>query len=217
MPDLQRIGGLTEFRRAANLASSFDVPVSSHIFTEQSLSIAGSVSNTHAMAPGVPNQATEGSRASASRSGTTWPTPGRKWTPGPKICERSATMSTMKQVLIVDDELKISRLVRDYLHEAGFATLEASDGETALALARAERPEMIVLDLGLPGIDGLDVARQLRMKKPNNVKRNRNLRKANAINPIPTAAPTTCPLNSANSPKIVNAPMMMRNIFTTPF
>jgi len=68
----------------------------------------------------------------------------------------------MKQVLIVDDELKISRLVRDYLHEAGFATLEASDGETALALARAERPEMIVLDLGLPGIDGLDVARQLR-------------------------------------------------------
>jgi len=71
-------------------------------------------------------------------------------------------MSTMKQVLIVDDELKISRLVRDYLHEAGFATLEASDGETALALARAERPEMIVLDLGLPGIDGLDVARQLR-------------------------------------------------------
>ena len=45
MPDLQRIGGLTEFRRAANLASSFDIPVSSHIFTEQSLSIAGSTSN----------------------------------------------------------------------------------------------------------------------------------------------------------------------------
>ena len=45
MPDLQRIGGLTEFRRAANLASSFDVPISSHIFTEQSLSIAGSTSN----------------------------------------------------------------------------------------------------------------------------------------------------------------------------
>ena len=45
MPDLQRIGGLTEFRRAANLASSFDVPISTHIFTEQSLSIAGSVGN----------------------------------------------------------------------------------------------------------------------------------------------------------------------------
>jgi L-alanine-DL-glutamate epimerase-like enolase superfamily enzyme len=45
MPDLQRIGGLTEFRRVANLASCFDVPVSTHIFTEQSLSIAGSAAN----------------------------------------------------------------------------------------------------------------------------------------------------------------------------
>lgn len=45
MPDLQRIGGLTEFRRVASLASSFDVPISSHIFTEQSLSIAGSAVN----------------------------------------------------------------------------------------------------------------------------------------------------------------------------
>ncbi|GMQ75000.1 MAG: mandelate racemase/muconate lactonizing enzyme family protein [Gammaproteobacteria bacterium] len=45
MPDLQRIGGLTEFRRVASLASSWDVPISTHIFTEQSLSIAGSASN----------------------------------------------------------------------------------------------------------------------------------------------------------------------------
>ncbi len=45
MPDLQRIGGLTEFRRVANLASSFDIPISTHIFTEQSLSIAGSTTN----------------------------------------------------------------------------------------------------------------------------------------------------------------------------
>lgn len=45
MPDLQRIGGLTEFRRVASLASAFDVPVSTHIFTEQSLSIAGSAPN----------------------------------------------------------------------------------------------------------------------------------------------------------------------------
>ncbi len=45
MPDLQRIGGLTEFRRVANLASSFDVPISTHVFTEQSLSIAGSATN----------------------------------------------------------------------------------------------------------------------------------------------------------------------------
>lgn len=68
----------------------------------------------------------------------------------------------MKQVLVVEDEMKIARLVRDYLHQAGFAVLEAADGPTALSLAKAERPDMIVLDLGLPGMDGLDVTRQLR-------------------------------------------------------
>ncbi|MDJ0954787.1 MAG: response regulator transcription factor [Acidimicrobiia bacterium] len=68
----------------------------------------------------------------------------------------------MKTVLVVEDEMKIARLVRDYLHQAGFAVIEAADGSTALSLARAERPDMIVLDLGLPGMDGLDVTRQLR-------------------------------------------------------
>jgi two-component system alkaline phosphatase synthesis response regulator PhoP len=69
----------------------------------------------------------------------------------------------MKKVLVVEDELKIARLVRDYLAEAGFAVLEATDGPSALALARRESPDMIIMDLGLPGIDGLDVTRQLRM------------------------------------------------------
>jgi len=68
----------------------------------------------------------------------------------------------MKKVLVVEDELKIARLVRDYLHQAGFAVLEASDGKSALALARQEQPDMILLDLGLPGMDGLDVTRRLR-------------------------------------------------------
>jgi two-component system alkaline phosphatase synthesis response regulator PhoP len=68
----------------------------------------------------------------------------------------------MKRVLVAEDELKIARLVRDYLHRAGFGVLEAPDGPSALSLARAEKPEMIVLDLGLPGMDGLDVLRELR-------------------------------------------------------
>ena len=68
----------------------------------------------------------------------------------------------MKRVLVVEDEIKIARLVRDYLHQAGFDVLEAVDGPSALALARAEKPDMIVLDLGLPGMDGLDVTRELR-------------------------------------------------------
>ncbi|NNF64661.1 MAG: response regulator transcription factor [Acidimicrobiia bacterium] len=68
----------------------------------------------------------------------------------------------MKTVLVVDDELKITRLVRDYLHQAGFSVLTAADGQSALAVARSEKPDMIVLDLGLPGLDGLDVTRALR-------------------------------------------------------
>jgi len=52
--------------------------------------------------------------------------------------------------------------VRDYLHQAGFAVLEAADGPSGLAVARRDKPDAIVLDLGLPGMDGLDVTRRLR-------------------------------------------------------
>ena len=68
----------------------------------------------------------------------------------------------MNQILIVDDEPKITRLVRDYLENAGVAVTVARDGREALMRARTERPDLIVLDLGLPGIDGLDVTRSLR-------------------------------------------------------
>jgi two-component system alkaline phosphatase synthesis response regulator PhoP len=71
-------------------------------------------------------------------------------------------MMGVRKVLVVEDELKIARLVRDYLQQAGFAVLEASDGPTALAMARQEKPDMVLLDLGLPGLDGLDVTRRLR-------------------------------------------------------
>jgi DNA-binding response OmpR family regulator len=68
----------------------------------------------------------------------------------------------MKTILVVDDEPGIASLVRDYLEHAGFAVLVAGDGRNALALARSRRPDLVVLDLGLPGLDGLDVARALR-------------------------------------------------------
>jgi DNA-binding response OmpR family regulator len=68
----------------------------------------------------------------------------------------------MKTVLVVDDEPKIVQLVRDYLERGGFRVLVASNGRTALALAHSEKPDLIVLDLGLPEIDGLDVTRTLR-------------------------------------------------------
>src|SRR5438874_12569400 len=67
-----------------------------------------------------------------------------------------------KKILVVDDEPKIVQLARDYLDHAGFAVVTASTGREALAVARVEKPDLIVLDLGLPELDGLDVTRTLR-------------------------------------------------------
>ena len=68
----------------------------------------------------------------------------------------------MKTILVVDDEPKIATLARDYLEHAGFAVLTAADGPSALTTIRQRRPDLVVLDLGLPGLDGLDVTRELR-------------------------------------------------------
>jgi DNA-binding response OmpR family regulator len=67
----------------------------------------------------------------------------------------------MKRILVVEDEMEIARVVRDYLVEAGYDVTVAGTGEAALASARGSRPDLVVLDLGLPGVDGLDVAREL--------------------------------------------------------
>jgi two-component system, OmpR family, alkaline phosphatase synthesis response regulator PhoP len=68
----------------------------------------------------------------------------------------------MKTILVVDDEPKIATLARDYLEHAGFAVLTADDGPSALTTIRQRRPDLVVLDLGLPGLDGLDVTREIR-------------------------------------------------------
>jgi len=68
----------------------------------------------------------------------------------------------MRTVMVVDDEPKIVQLARDYLEHAGFSVVVAHDGRAALAAARREKPDLVVLDLGLPELDGLDVARTLR-------------------------------------------------------
>jgi two-component system alkaline phosphatase synthesis response regulator PhoP len=68
----------------------------------------------------------------------------------------------MKTILVVDDEARITQLARDYLEHAGYRVLIAADGPAAVAAARAEKPDLLVLDLGLPGMDGLDVTRALR-------------------------------------------------------
>ncbi len=68
----------------------------------------------------------------------------------------------MPSILIVDDEPKIVRLVSDYLADAGFGVSAARTGDEALMRVRTEAPDLVVLDLGLPGLDGLDVTRAIR-------------------------------------------------------
>jgi two-component system, OmpR family, alkaline phosphatase synthesis response regulator PhoP len=65
-------------------------------------------------------------------------------------------------ILVVDDEQNLVELVRRYLEQDGFAVLAASDGLSALELVRAQQPDLIVLDLMLPGLDGIEVCRRLR-------------------------------------------------------
>ena len=66
------------------------------------------------------------------------------------------------RVLVVDDEQPIRLLIRGYLEAEAFEVLEAPDGSAAVAAAKDARPDVVVLDLMLPGIDGIEVCRQIR-------------------------------------------------------
>ncbi|MGQ9459340.1 MAG: response regulator transcription factor [Anaerolineae bacterium] len=66
------------------------------------------------------------------------------------------------RILVVEDEKDLARLVRGYLENAGYEVLQAYTGREALFMVRQERPDLVILDLGLPEMDGLDVAQALR-------------------------------------------------------
>ena len=68
----------------------------------------------------------------------------------------------MTTILIVEDNRRSMLLIRDLLEIHGFRTLEAFDGEEGIARAKAERPDLILMDIQLPGMDGLTAARLLR-------------------------------------------------------
>jgi two-component system KDP operon response regulator KdpE len=68
----------------------------------------------------------------------------------------------MTTVLVVDDETQILRTLRTNLKARGYEVITAADGETALSLAAREHPDVVILDLGLPGMDGADVIAGLR-------------------------------------------------------
>jgi len=68
------------------------------------------------------------------------------------------------KILVVDDEPSLLQTVRGYLEREGFAVQTAQDGRAALQTARALQPDLVVLDIMLPGLDGLEVLRQLRQE-----------------------------------------------------
>jgi DNA-binding response OmpR family regulator len=70
--------------------------------------------------------------------------------------------SSQVRILVVDDEPPMVELVRGYLTREGWTVLTASDGNEALEMARSEHPDVVILDLMLPGLDGVEVCRQLR-------------------------------------------------------
>ena len=70
----------------------------------------------------------------------------------------------MPTILIIEDEPGLVRVLRDYLENAGFSVEIAYRGDTGLSSWEHKRPDLVLLDLNLPGMDGLDVAREIRRK-----------------------------------------------------
>ena len=70
----------------------------------------------------------------------------------------------MATILIVEDEIELVKILRSYLEAAGYTVVTASRGDQGLALWEKQHPDLVLLDLNLPGMDGLDVARSIRRK-----------------------------------------------------
>ncbi|WP_432823548.1 response regulator [Trichloromonas sp.] len=66
------------------------------------------------------------------------------------------------KILIVEDELKLAELLRDYLRQGGFESLHVADGLAAVPMVRQEKPDLVLLDLMLPGKDGMDICKEIR-------------------------------------------------------
>lgn len=73
----------------------------------------------------------------------------------------------MNSILIIEDEIELVKVLKSYLEKAGFSVLTAYRGDTGLSTWEHKRPDLVILDLNLPGMDGLDVAREIRRKSDN--------------------------------------------------
>ncbi|MBI9097402.1 MAG: response regulator transcription factor [Spirochaetaceae bacterium] len=75
-------------------------------------------------------------------------------------------INNMKKILVVDDEEKIRKMICDYLEAVGYETVTAVDGIDAITQSAIENPDLVVLDIMMPGLDGLDCTRRIREKSP---------------------------------------------------
>jgi two-component system, OmpR family, response regulator BaeR len=78
----------------------------------------------------------------------------------PSLCRR--TVRPMQRILIVEDEQRLAAIIADYLHVAGFVSHWLGDGRGVVSWVREERPDLIVLDLMLPGRDGMEICKDIR-------------------------------------------------------
>lgn len=70
----------------------------------------------------------------------------------------------MAKILIIEDEVELVKVLRSYLEQSGYQVMDAQRGDRGLALWEQHQPDLVILDLNLPGMDGLDVARRIRQK-----------------------------------------------------
>ena len=75
-------------------------------------------------------------------------------------------MTPLAKILLVEDEIDVLDAITEYLEREGYAVTRAVDGAEALRRVENERPDLVLLDLGLPGLSGLDVLRRLREDHP---------------------------------------------------